>query len=1007
MKAQTFQNTLLGFLFLIFSISLNAQKTAIETQENPHWLTALDLFQQNQLQSAKVLFSKSLKFPLTEIQEAEAYYYLAKCALELGHPEGGDLMLEFVENYPWSSKQNRAFFDLSIYYFESSDYKTALSYINKVQMSSLSENEKEKYYFQKGYSYFEQGKSKEAITSFKRVEKSKIYGSQAKYYVGYIEYENENYQKANEYFEQVEDNNTYKDKMSYYQADMSFKQGDFSNAIEQGKAALNKSNAQEKSQLNKIIGESYFNLKQYREAIPYLEQYKGEKGKWSNTDFYLLGYAHYMQKDYQNAIGQFNKIINGNDGVAQNAYYHLGESYLNLNQKTQALNAFKNASEMSFDKKIQEDAFYNYAKLSYDIGNPYRSIPNVLNEFLRNYPNTPHKSEMETLLISSYITSKNYKDALVVLEKNMNATNREVYQKVTFYRALELYIEGNNRASYDMLKKSLSTNVNPKFNARALFWKGEIEFQLDQFKEALISFKQFENHSQQKNTPEAQKINYHIGYTYFKLREYENAIPYFQKSVQDYKNDKTHLNDSYLRLADSYFTTAKYWPAMENYNAAIALGSREADYAAYQKAISYGFVDRVPKKIEELNAFINNYKNSQYRDDALFELGNTYTNQNQTAQALATYDELHREFPKSSFASRAILRQGLIYYNANDPNRALEKFQRVTKDFPKTPEAVEAITTAREIYVDLGRVNEYAAWVKSLDFYEVTDAELDNTTYESAEKQYLQNNSKAAISGFQNYLIKFPNGINALKANFYLAQLLFADNLESNALDRYLAVLKYPKNEYSEPSLVRVSEIYLKSDDHNKTIPILKRLENEADFPQNTLYAQSNLMRIYYITNNFNETIAYAQKSLNHPKADNRVKNDASIMMARSYFRTNQMAQAKEWYQTVTKNASGELAAEALYYDAYFKHIEKKYDSSNTAVQKLAKDYAGFLYWGAKGMIIMAKNYYALGDSFQATHILNAISENFTQYPDVVQEAKQELEKIKSEESKRNSSIRN
>jgi hypothetical protein len=45
-----------------------------------------------------------------------------------------------------------------------------------------------------------------------------------------------------------------------------------------------KSSAIEKSELNKII-ESYFNLKQYDKAIPYLSQYKGKKGRWNNTDF--------------------------------------------------------------------------------------------------------------------------------------------------------------------------------------------------------------------------------------------------------------------------------------------------------------------------------------------------------------------------------------------------------------------------------------------------------------------------------------------------------------------------------------------------------------------------------------------------------------------------------------------------------------------------------------------------------------------------------------------------
>ena len=53
----------------------------------------------------------------------------------------------------------------------------------------------------------------------------------------------------------------------------------------------------------------------------------------------------------------------------------------------------------------------------------------------------------------------------------------------------------------------------------------------------------------------------------------------------------------------------------------------------------------------------------------------------------------------------------------------------------------------------------------------------------------------------------------------------------------------------------------------------------------------------------------------------------------------------------------------------------------------------------------MAKNFYKLNDSFQATAILDSVIENYTQYEDVVTEAKDELNKIKTEEAKRNSSI--
>jgi hypothetical protein len=73
----------------------------------------------------------------------------------------------------------------------------------------------------------------------------------------------------------------------------------------------------------------------------------------------------------------------------------------------------------------------------------------------------------------------------------------------------------------------------------------------------------------------------------------------------------------------------------------------------------------------------------------------------------------------------------------------------------------------------------------------------------------------------------------------------------------------------------------------------------------------------------------------------------------------------------------------------------------------LAKNYSSYKYFGAKGLILMAKNFYGLKDSFQATYILDNVIKNFTDFPDVVSEAQTELDRIKNEESKTNSSITN
>jgi TolA-binding protein len=997
---------LVSFLVAIsFSFQIFAQQSATYTSNLVEYQKALSLYNNQQYQAAQSLFGNVKKTTKEDILKSDCAYYIANCAVRLNQLNADQLIENFVKDYPTSTKRNTAFVDVADYYFENSKFAYARKWYDKVDEDALSRSEKEKFNFNNGYSAFSVKQYKEAKQYLTRVENSKEYGSQAKYYIGFMAYESDDYDKANEYFDQVSNQERYKEKLSYYQADLNFKLGNFEKAIELAKARLKDSDAAEVSELSKIIGESHFNLKQYAEAIPYLKAYKGNRGKWNNTDFYQLGYAYYKQGDYENAISEFNKIISGNNSIAQNAYYHLGESYIKLDKKQEALNAFRNASQMDFDLKIQEDAWLNYAKISYEIGNPYQSAPQVLAAYLDKYPKTTYKEEIETLLIDSYITSKNYKEALRLLEGKKSFENKVAYQKVAFYRGLELYNENNYTEAKSLFDASLKEPRDSNYTARATFWKAETDYNLSNFDDALVGFKQFQQQTGASSTPEFENLDYNLAYTYFKLKNYASAAQNFSQFISKKKDDKVRLNDAYLRLGDVYFVSSDYKDAINAYENAIKINSSDADYAFFQKAISAGYVGQGSKKIKELEQFISEYPNSKLRDDAMYELGNTFVKANETDKAMQIYNRLNSEYRMSSFVPKALLRQGLVYYNTSENEKALSKFKQVAKEFPGSPEAVQSVATARLIYIDLGRVNEYASWVKTLNYVEVTDADLDNATYEAAEKQYLDNNTDKAISQFNGYLSEFPKGLHALQAHFYVAQLYYKKDLKSNAAPHYTYIVEAPRSEYTEEALSRLSQYYLESKSWNKAIPLLKRLEEEANFPQNVVFAQSNLMKANYQLDNYNEAVNYAEKVLGSSKIDNKIKADAHIIIARSAIKTGDETKAKSAYAKVEGVATGETAAEALYYNAYFKNKEGKHEASNTTVQKLAKDYSGYKYYSAKGLVLMAKNFYALNDAFQATYILESVIQNFKEFDDVVTEAKAELSKIKAEESKTNASI--
>lgn len=995
----------LAFL-LVLNISIYAQQTATYTHEGADFQKAITLYNNNQFQAAQTLF-ESIKERTKDMQiESDCAYYYANCAIRLNQQNADGLIEDFVEDYPTSVKKNSAYMDVADYYFKNGKYAYARKWYDKVDEDRMSISERDKFSFNYGYSLYVSKDEAGAQKYLNRVVNSKEYGSQANYYIGFMAYEGDDYDKASSHFEQVSDNEKYQEKLSYYQADLNFKLGNFDKAIELAKAQMTKADANEKSELSKVIGESYFNLKQYNEAIPFLKAYRGKNGKWTNNDFYQLGYAYYQQNDFESAISEFNKIIGGANSIAQNAYYHLGESYINLNKKQEALNAFKMASELDFDLKIQEDAWLNYAKISYDIGNPYQSVPQVLTGYLKTYPKSSFKNEVETLLIDSYITSKNYEEALTLLEGKSSFEHKVAYQKVAFYRGIETYNDGDFMAARSLFVKSLSATRDAEFTARATFWKAECDYNNGDYKEALIGFKQFEQFPEAKSSPEITNIDYNLAYTYFKQKNYPQAISYFKDFIGEASNDPLRINDAYLRLADSYFVSSDYQNAIASYGKAVNLKHIEPDYAAFQKAMSYGYIGQGDTKIKELQAFTETYPKSSLRDDALYELANSYVKINKLETALKLYDRLIAEHKNSVFVPKALLRQGLAYYTERKNTPALEKFKKIAKDYPNSEEAIQAVSTARLIYIDQGQVDAYAAWVKTLDYVNVTDVDLDNTTYQAAEKQYLDQNTDNAIKQMNGYINGFPNGLHSLKAHFYLGELYLKKSLPETAQPHYEFVVGKSKSEFSEQALVKLSEIHLNASRWEKAIPLLKRLELEADYSQNILYAQSNLMNAYYNTKKYVDAESYAEKILSRPKIDDKVQSDAKIIIARSAIQTGNPAKAKTAYAEVEKIATGALAAEALFYNAYFKNKDGQFEASNTLVQKLAKDYSSYKYYSAKGLVVMAKNFYGLKDAFQATYILESVITNFAEFTEVVSEAQTELNRIKNEEAKTNSSIK-
>ena len=922
------------------------------------------------------------------IKEKVAFNKLSN-ALRLNYSGAEKMLSQFKEDFFYIYNSKNIDFDIANFYFQNEKYRYALKWFNRISEKDVPKIELDLYYFNKGYTLFSAKNYKKARPLLEMVKNNKDYESDAHYYLGHISYQLDDYDGALKSFQSISEANK-KDDLLYFQADMNFRLGRFRNAIELAKKALLNKNKNLKSELSKIIGESYFNLDNYEMSIPFLELYEGKNGSWKNTDYYQLGYAYFKQKKYDLAISQFNKIIGEKNEIAQNSYYALAECYLKTNKKPEALNAFKKAYDIDFNSSITEDALLNYAKLSYEIGNSFEEPLSVIIRFIETYPKNDEINFLKELLIDSYSKAGNYSGALNILESKGTFKNNKILQKLLILYAIQEYKNGRYKDSSNLFKRALKLKENKELEAYALYWSARSEYELNLFDQALDLYKRLKKHPKKSNVRSLFRLNYDIGYVYFKLGEYEYSLKSFKafNKENDYL-DKSYQIDTYLRIGDSQFALKKYWPAMESYNTAIALNPKSAPYATYQKAISYGFVDRNIKKIETLNNFIKVYPNDPLVDDVFFELANTYSSEMDYDKALSIYDELISKFKVSPYLAKSNLNKGLILYNLEEYNSSKKVLEEVAVKYKKYSIGEQALSVLKEIAIDMGNVSDFSKWIKEKKLDKFTNIEIEKTLYNSAEKKLFEGNKNVALKLFEEYLELYSEGPFSKEATYYLAEIYYEKQKWDEALLAYQSLVAGETSVYSEKALTRIIILLKNKNEQIEATKYMEKLLEIASIEENKRFAKFNLMQTYFESQEIEKAIMFSDEILKLEDLDEKVYWDAHSIRARSFIILNDSIKAAESYKLLEKAPIGEIVAEATYFRAFFLNKEKKYKESNKLITKIARSSSQESNWNVKALLLLAKNYYALADPFQAIFVLESLIENFTMHPEIIEEAKE------------------
>jgi TolA-binding protein len=984
-----------------------AQATQANTDPDAGFKLAKELYQKEQYSLAYPLFKDILstnasfsKLPIST--QLEAKYYTLVSGLKLNESAAEAAAKEFIETEHNEPRVQMLSYQLGEYYYRKQKLDEALVYYEKAGIDNLSNREIAEMKFHQAYGYFtakQFDKAKPLFNAIRQIPSDPNY-LDANYYYGFISFYEKNYTAALEAFRKVENQPTYQKVVPYYITEILYFNGEKEKALAYGEAKLREGGQFYDLQLRQFIGHAYFEKKNYAKALPYLEQYNAKSDKVRREDLYELSYVYYQSNQMAKAIAGFKELGGKEDTLAQNSMYLLADSYLKTGQKANARSAFLFCASNSSDAAQKEISQFNYAKLSFDLG--YQDIASEeLQKFVKNYPSSTYLPEAKELLVNVLANTNNYKDALTLYASLTGKSEnvKKVYPKILYGRAVEYINEQQLDKADAMLNDVIQAPYNTAQLQPAYFWKGEIAYRknnIDQAIEYLNNYLKTPITSGEVNVTNAR---YDLGHAYLQKENYRQALGQFEQVTKKVSSNSSAVEqDAYLRSADAQFMNRNYRQAEQMYDVVLTNNLPSADYALYQKGIIAGAGNRTTEKVKQLQALEQRFPNSSLIPDANLEIANTYLASEDYRAAVAPLNKVVKNKNATAYHPQAYLKLGVAYFNLDNNPEALANFKTLISSYPNSDESDAAVEYVRDIFISQQKTAEFVAFMKQ-NGKTITYTEEDSLTYAAASMRYDNNDQNAALTGFRNYLNKFPDGRYSLDANFQAAEIYNARKEYENALIGYTYVASKAPNKYAEKSVLASARInFFELKNYDEAEKYFIQLKSIASSPDIQLEAMRGLLRTQYRLNKWQEAAPNAQELLKQKGIATDDKMMANMVIAKNYQLNNDNEQATSTYRNVVALGKSEFAAEARYQLAFILFKQNKFAEAEKAAFDVVNKAGSYEYWTTKAYILLGDIYWKQKDYFNAEATLKSVADN-APIPELKQEAQKKLDEVIAEKN--------
>jgi tetratricopeptide (TPR) repeat protein len=288
----------------------------------------------------------------------------------------------------------------------------------------------------------------------------------------------------------------------------------------------------------------------------------------------------------------------------------------------------------------------------------------------------------------------------------------------------------------------------------------------------------------------------------------------------------------------------------------------------------------------------------------------------------------------------------------------------------------------------------------------VSVSEADSLTYNAGLLKYNNNDCAAAISGFSNYLSRYPDGSFIIDAN-YLSGTCYQKTRDwQNALKAFEYVNSKGLNKYFEKATLEAARInYFELKDYSGAKKYFESLRSNAVNQDNLLEALRGLVRSYYLLKDYGQANEASKDLLTKKGISTDDRSIAFLVLGKSQQIANDCNAAIGSFKSAAAINKAAWGAEARYEIANCNLSLGNLSAAEKAAMAVIKETGSYDFWVTRSYILLGDIFMRQKDYFNAKATYESVSKNST-VAELKTEAQQKLDRAIDEE-KQNSKIGN